>query len=290
MFYGGGGSGIRQLTDGSYVLTGFKVNYPVSTDYEMEINKLSPQGELLWKRHYGGPRSDYGYDIIMANNRQDGLDGFVISGRSEHSENGGGAHLLLVKTNCMGLLTHPQAAFTTDTTVYTTEQLISFTNTSQYIYPDSIDGGHYLWHFGDGSTSNEQHPNYQYPKSGSYEVQLTAIVCSDTSIYTQKIVVETEVGINTRPISTTTMWVGLPQPHPANKQSVIPYQLSPGVQQAALQFYNIKGQLVQSIPLNTRPSAGQTSLSHQNFEAGIYFYSLVADGAVAQRRKMVVGW
>jgi hypothetical protein len=48
----------------------------------------------------------------------------------------------------MGLLTEPQAQLYSYTNP--NGNTIAFQNLSQYTYPDSIDGGHYIWDFGDG--------------------------------------------------------------------------------------------------------------------------------------------
>ena len=88
----------------------------------------------------------------------------------------------------MGLLTEPIANYS-----YTNPEgnTLAFQNLSQYTYPDSIDGGHYLWDFGDGFNSNEQNPTHTYAQAGIYLAKLTAIVCQDTSIMYQSICIGT---------------------------------------------------------------------------------------------------
>ena len=107
-----------------------------------------------------------------------------MCGRQEHG-NSVGAYFL--KTNCMGLLTQPQASFYT-VPLPNTNDLVFF-STSQYVYSDSIDGGHYLWHFGDGTTSIELNPTHQYTQDGVYTITLTAVVCNDTSLMQQTVCV-----------------------------------------------------------------------------------------------------
>ena len=177
-------------TDGSFVTTGCAtVLYPeVSNGVQVEISKVSATGALLWKRHYGvDGADDYAWDMI---NTPDG--GFMVVGRS-YSFFWQQTPIYLLRTNCMGLLTQPQANFTAqiDTALLTA----TFQNLSQYTYPDSIDGGHYLWDFGDGATSNQINPTHTYAQGGNYTVTLTAVVCSDTSVYTLPISTYA-VGIN----------------------------------------------------------------------------------------------
>ncbi|MBL0248693.1 MAG: hypothetical protein IPQ28_14205 [Sphingobacteriales bacterium] len=46
------------------------------------------------------------------------------------------------------MLTEPKAEFVH---VLASGYTYTFTNKSQYVYPDSIDGGHFIWDFGDGT-------------------------------------------------------------------------------------------------------------------------------------------
>jgi PKD repeat protein len=145
-------------------------------------------GEPLWVRYYEmGAQHDYFYNFTIA---PDG--GFVCVGRSEPV---GGADVYVVRTNCMGLLTLPQANFSYAVQDTAQGGRVSFINQSQYVYPDSIDGGHYVWDFGDGSppqTSNSAATMlHYYTQSGIYQVSLWGIVCSDTSLYTQAVCVNT---------------------------------------------------------------------------------------------------
>jgi PKD repeat protein len=153
------------------------------------ITKLrGSDGEPLWVRYYEmGAQHDYFYNFTIA---PDG--GFVCVGRSEPV---GGADVYVVRTNCMGLLTMPQANFSYAVQDTAQGGRVSFINQSQYVYPDSIDGGHYVWDFGDGSppqTSNSAATMlHYYTQSGIYQVSLWGIVCSDTSLYTQAVCVNT---------------------------------------------------------------------------------------------------
>lgn len=181
---GGVSGGIIQLPDSSYVISGYygKDVYPY--DLDAEIVKFSKSGEHLWTRHYGNePYDEYIYDMIAS------TDGsLVFCGRQEH-ESSVGAYFL--KTNCMGLLTLPQANFYYVPLPNSPQDLVFF-STSQYVYSDSLDGGHFIWDFGDGSAlAQSQYTTYlhTYATAGVYNITLTAIVCNDTSRYTQTICV-----------------------------------------------------------------------------------------------------
>ncbi len=160
--------------DSAYVIAGC-IN--TLTDYGAQtyIVKINNSGDILWKRQYGGLGHDYGYDMIAA---PDG--GYIISGRTESFAEDT-ASIYLVKVNCMGLLTEPEAQFSYEQSDFS----FDFLNESQYVYPDSIDGGHYFWNFGDGGSSEELNPTHTYPEIGIYGASLTGIVCNDTSTYRQ---------------------------------------------------------------------------------------------------------
>lgn len=182
-FHRCGGGAIVQLPDSSFVVTGCEyVDEDGWNHLNAKILKLDKDGQILWERLYGGhgDYNEYGFDLTTTD---DG--GFIICGRTNSSFPITYADLYVVKTNCMGLLTVPKAAFTHTTTDYTAH----FSNTSQYVYPDSTDGGHFLWDFGDGTTTTEQAPTHVYPADtvGVYKVALMGVVCSDTSIYRQSV-------------------------------------------------------------------------------------------------------
>ena len=180
---------VIQLPDGNFVFAGNYYADPISGDITGIIMKTDSQGNLLWKRSYGGSDDEYLYDMIANHGDLSGLSGYVICGRTASGLPAGRVDMYLLKTNCMGLLTEPQANFsvTTDTTILTA----TFQNLSQFVYPDSIDGGHYVWEFGDGAVSSEINPTHTYAQAGSYEVKLRAVVCSDTSVFVQNICIGT---------------------------------------------------------------------------------------------------
>jgi len=201
----GEATGVRQLNDGGYIICGSygavnTTGTSIQTQIEMYLLRTDATGTPLWYRIYGNPINnfggyahDYAYDFTPT------LDGgYMIVGRKDSmlSASEGYAYAWLVKTNCMGLLTVPQASFTlvppaSGSNAYT------LINQSQYAYPDSIDGGHYIVNWGDGSApflcgqgfapciQDTLLHTYQAP--GIYPVTLQAIVCNDTSTYTRAV-------------------------------------------------------------------------------------------------------
>jgi len=138
-----------------------------STD--ARINIIDTSGFLIRSVIYGGDAADYFYGMTPT---PDGA--FLYGGRTDSYE---GSQAYLVKANCMGFLTEPEAHFT-----YSLNGLeLQVENQSQFVYPDSIDGGHYLWYLEGELASSERHPVLNLPESGAYNLELLAVVCSDTS-------------------------------------------------------------------------------------------------------------
>ena len=259
---------IIHIANEGYLFAGEYETDPVLlNNLDAEIVRLSANGDILWKRHYGGMDNDYIYDFIPTS---DG--GYFFVGRTESPDLGvptGGANVYLLKTNCMGLLTEPQANFTAqmDTALLTA----TFQNLSQYTYPDSIDGGHYLWDFGDGTTSTQINPTHTYAQGGNYSVTLTAVVCSDTSVFVQQ-VSTWAVGIEASPLPPPKEEEIRVLPNPANEQiSISPPSGGWGVQTHTFVLYDVLGKEVASQVL----LANGTSVKTQHLPSGIYLYQII---------------
>ncbi|OWY24737.1 hypothetical protein C7N43_27550 [Sphingobacteriales bacterium UPWRP_1] len=280
--------------DGNYVGAGSHKRPGSVKKIDAYMVKFSSStGEILWQRHYGGNYNDYCYDMIAT---PDG--GYLMVGRQDTLT---GAFAYIVKTNCMGLLTEPQAAFTFSTD--STTLAATFYNQSQYVYPDSIDGGHFIWQFDDGTppyqTKNPEPITHLYAQPGTYYVTLQAIVCNDTGAYTT--IVKPQSGWGTT--------VGIPEnsseysgsgvvvyPNPA--QNTLHFSISnplvepfnPLVEpvETSISLYTPAGQLALQTPFvstSSTTAAGSTNassvthtISVANLPAGIYFYTVSVVG------------
>jgi len=277
-----------ETTDGDYVAAGHR--YPMVGDLDGELVKVSKNGEILWRRTYDADNfDDYFYDMIAT---PDG--GFIACGRSETYLPPWGmiARLYIVKTNCMGLLTEPEAVFT----YYPLDNhAIQFINQSQYAYPDSIDGGYYIWDFGDGSAPyicgqgydpcpSDNPLIHQYALSGEYTVTLTAIVCTDTSIYQTKITTQT-VGL---PQTTPNLQIEELQIYPNPAQNTLTFEwVSKSTSgDLGVKLLSLTGQLV----LQTTLAAGETNktISVAHLPVGMYLYVAEQSGSVLARGKVAV--
>ena len=192
----GSSASIVELTTGEVVVAGSSFPYSMATQINGEIVKLDSNGVTLWRRVYGGNRNDYFYDLIVHNHDYSGKSGYVLCGRTESNLPPGRADAWLVRLNCMGLLTVPQAAFIA-APLPAQPHVIALVNQSQYVYLDSIDGGHYIVNWGDGSppyicgqgyaACTGSLPTHTYQSGGLYPVTLQAIVCNDTSTLTRAV-------------------------------------------------------------------------------------------------------
>ncbi|MEZ4884084.1 MAG: T9SS type A sorting domain-containing protein [Chitinophagales bacterium] len=276
---------VNPLADGTYVAVGANSNYLISgktrTDADMQLAKLSAEGEVLWERRYGGLSSDYGFDMMVT---EEG--GFIVCGRLqslELTDADFGAALYVVKTNCMGLLTEPQTSFSAE---QDPENPLTyhFTNHSEYVYPDSIDGGHFLWDFGDGATSEELHPTHSYANKGeSRIVTLTAVVCSDTSRFDIKVVTGEEIvgieGVDGLPAFSFKLY-----PNPTSSGQVfLDYDLP---KEGLLQLYDLQGKEVGNWRLDSQNK--ELILDLEKLRSGMYVYRLTSEGAFLKGGKLVV--
>jgi FOG: PKD repeat len=77
--------------------------------------------------------------------------------------------LLIIITSCSkdNILPPLNAKFNLGDSLLKIDEPLIVTNVS------SKDASHYLWDFGDGSTSDQQNPNHSYSTSGLYEVTLS---------------------------------------------------------------------------------------------------------------------
>ncbi|MBK9458629.1 MAG: T9SS type A sorting domain-containing protein [Sphingobacteriales bacterium] len=136
------------------------------------------------------------------------------------------------------------------------------------IHPsDSTDGGHYIWDFGDGTpplqtTTDAFIPHY-YPNFGTYRVSLTAIVCNDTSTYTQTLNLWA-TGVSA-PLNDHLFEV---LPNPAQNYLVVSSQTS--TTNATFVLYDVLGREVLSQHLSSN-----NTIVTEHLPAGVYLYQII---------------
>lgn len=75
-------------------------------------------------------------------------------------------------------------------------------------------------------------------------------------------------------------------PNPFAEQTTITYNVPVNVGKAQLLFYNTEGKLIQTVDITTR-GKGKINVFANDLSSGLYHYTLVVDGKVADSKKMV---
>ncbi|MCB0514777.1 MAG: PKD domain-containing protein [Bacteroidetes bacterium] len=268
--------GIRRLlhlTDGSWVGMG---EYLSDEPYwlRIELFKLDATGNVLWQRHYGTDERLHYYAGSVAE-LSDGS--FVMSGRVTGPRTlvGASSDALIFKVNCLGLQTEPEADFTITANSWGT---VAFENHSQYVYEDSIGGGHYVWDFGDGTSLSAKEAAHSYTRSGTYEVRLQAIVCQDTATFTQKVAINVPAPAVYDMLLTNTQSSG-------GLMEVL-YDI-PEAGEHALVLYDVLGREVARVAVASA-TRGQAVVSLAAVASGMYIIALTQSDKVILSRKVLV--
>jgi Chaperone of endosialidase/Secretion system C-terminal sorting domain len=77
------------------------------------------------------------------------------------------------------------------------------------------------------------------------------------------------------------------QPNPFNNSTIIRYELPASVKQASLVVYDLQGKQVKQLLLGGR-NAASVHLPAGELSAGMYYYTLMADGKEVETKKMIV--
>jgi hypothetical protein len=76
-------------------------------------------------------------------------------------------------------------------------------------------------------------------------------------------------------------------PNPFSQTTQIKYYLPNEVKNAILNIYDMQGQQIRSIPINNRGNSSET-INGSELHAGLYFYSLIADGHEIDTKRMIL--
>jgi hypothetical protein len=88
---------LQQTVDGSYILTGYTSENASSNQEDTWLVKISNNGNIIWKRVFGGYYYDYGGSV-----KQTSDEGFIIIGLISHDPDLYNADIYLIKTNEIG--------------------------------------------------------------------------------------------------------------------------------------------------------------------------------------------
>jgi len=257
-----------QNKDDSYIICG-NAYHPNDDFLDGFVYKLSANGDsVLWYRRYGETYHEYIEDIIFTDADSTGLSGYTAVGRQDLAIPG--SNIYLLKLNCMGLANDPTASFIYENVGQNNQVL--FYNQSQHIYADSIDGGYYVWDFGDDNqliqtTDSLPTINHQYETAGSYTVSITGYVCNDTVQYTENILVG-PVGVNANLANEFNNFQISPNPSKGI------FYISNNAINATIEIFNANGELVYTNETTT------TKIDLSAKANGIYYYNIKTLGQV----------
>lgn len=76
-------------------------------------------------------------------------------------------------------------------------------------------------------------------------------------------------------------------PNPFNGQTRIDYSIPNDVRNASIEFYNVSGQLIKSVTIDSR-GQGSVNINADDLPSGTYSYSLVIDNKLSETKRMIL--
>ena len=150
----------------------------------------------------------------------------------------------------------------TNFTQQTQNNIVYFTDISE-------GASSWLWDFGDGYTSTQQHPIHVYGSTGTYNVTLTI---NGGSCASNNSVTITEVNSEFDVIIT---------PNPTTDQANIIFS-NPITEELIVEFFSVEGKLIWQRKLEN--GADQISIDLTNFSSAVYLVRLKSDSYNETRR------
>jgi PKD repeat protein len=251
---------------------------PLIGTQTVRLYNFTSKGKYNWIRDYYyypiDSLKDPTYEINDIEIMSDG--GFVLGGESKNkvSLNQGipGQFAYLLRTNCLGFLSPPQAQFE-----YESEKNeVLFIN-------NSMNAGSYTWCFGQGDslrTGEEiDSVTHTYEYGGQYEVALIAHGCNGEAD-TVKLNINVAQGAYG---NIGDNYFSL-YPNPVQQGNLITIETG-NVENGELHFFDAQGKRVKTVQL---PDAKSIYFIDHDFSAATYVLQLSSEGKVLQRRKLVV--
>lgn len=243
-------------------------------------------GETLWNRDYvywqpEDSLNDPYYKIKDFELTPDG--GFIACGSVFHTDSIMAGNIgqfgYVLKTNCLGFLGEPQAAFS-----YETEDSLQLS-----LQNTSIQSGSYLWDFGDGTqlATNEFTTNvsHQYATAGEYVVTLIGYGCNGSNDTLTALVTIPEIPTDTTVIvGDGTLLTVFPNPvQQGASLSMYVGNISEGT--TTFEMLDYAGKLIFS---GNIPKGNSTYIFPINLASGMYVASLREGKKVLEVERVVV--
>lgn len=238
------------------------------THRRMLLLKMDRNGNEIWRRLYS-PNLNFATYGLGLDLTPDG--GFIISCRSNGQNN---ADVYLVKTNCLGYTSPPQANFVT------TVNGTTATFYNQSLYSDTC-----VYFFGDGDslmlTYIDTLPvTHTYASPGWFDPYLVAYACGEVDT----IMIPLYSGINDHLEFTENSFSIFP--NPSSGFINVTFQLSPEIRNASIIIYDLGGRLIQKTIMDT--GLKEIALDVSSLASGSYQIVLQPPGMPGFVRKLMV--
>lgn len=178
----------------------------------------------------------------------------------------------------------PVAAFTSNIDGST----VSFANQSNDAI-DMNDGGiaSFAWDFGDGSTSTDAEPTYDYGATGDFTITLVVTDIGGLSTTVTETITIMSVSSEVEGLVPTEFAIQQNYPNPFNPSTNINYSL-PEASSVTIVVYDLLGQKVAEL-VNAEKAAGYHTVAFDAsaLSSGVYIYQIKA-GAFTQTKKMML--
>ena len=186
--------GVCVMRDGGIAMTGYSMYRDIKTPgtkglKDVWVLRTDPQGELVWKKSFGGPKDEIGVDIVE---KEDGLL-YVLCQKENHfngKKESFGQDFWLLKIKEVPCKSASPDMFS-DIRKFREKAGIPI----KFLVNSELKEADYHWDFGDGTTSNEKLPLKKYMKPGVYNVKLTVSVnegCRTTLYYPKPVIITRE--------------------------------------------------------------------------------------------------
>jgi hypothetical protein len=242
------------LSDESIVGCGFAGGF---SDF---ITKFDSSGNELWIRFYKLSSSGYNDYAYSLDTTSDG--GFIMCGRTECN---GCSAVPFIKTNCLGFVAPPTAAFTDSLGI---GYDVKFWNQSQNT--DTC-----YWNWGDSTGLQMIRLDttpivHTYSHSGSYNVTLIAIACGEIDSIAITTPLITTVNVSNSDVNEKQVFI---YPNPNNGEFTLSYNLTSSNSEFIIK--DITGRVVYKQNINGL--SGKRIIDVFDLSNDIYFYQLSND-------------
>jgi hypothetical protein len=275
---------VVETNDGGFALLGYIEDSYLSGLNDIYLSKTNGNGDLIWRKKYGGSNDDVAYSIQKAPG-----DGFIIAGTT-HSYGVGGYDMYLIRTDSLGEILWTKTfgglddewanaiAPTSDGGYIVAGSTQSYSKGGYDAYLVKVDSaGNEKWHSSLGGLKDD----YGYGVQQTFDGGYIMVGIRNEDIYLVKIDgkgnVVTEINVMSLDSKINVY------PNPFSSETI--FKTNDNLKNATLAIYNTLGQ---EIKLIGNISGQEYKLFRDDLQSGIYFYRLTEEGKVIAANKLVI--